>query len=186
MSPFFGATSPPFTWPRTDKYQGEQRTCLSYPLWLQWTPHAPVPPNWFFVVIRALGCSELRQRVYFLCGLVWLWLSVALNTGSSQGGWQALRTSPIRMNDDPPPPPVPTIVPQPWEKGGCRMQRPSIKVRQQSLWLRKGTVLFCGLLLCFYSSFILGLLFKFSKHWWYQFPFRGCRLQGSPLNTGPI
>lgn len=87
--------------PRTDKYQGEQRTCLSYPLWLQWTQHAPVPPNCFFVVIRALGCSEPRQRGV-LCGLVWLWLSVALTTGSSQGEWQALRSSPIRMNDDPP------------------------------------------------------------------------------------
>lgn len=38
-----------------------------------------------------------------------------------------------------------------------RMQRPSIKVRQLFLWLRKGTVLFCGLLLCFYSIFIVGL-----------------------------
>lgn len=85
--------------PRTDKYQWEQRTCLSYPLWLRWTQHATASPNCFFVVIHALGCSEPRQRGV-LCGLVWLWLSVALNTASSQGDWQALHSSPIGMNDN--------------------------------------------------------------------------------------
>lgn len=113
--------------PRTDKYQWEQRTCLSYPLWLGWMQHAPASPNWFFVVICALGCSEARQRGV-LFGFVWLWLLVALNTASSQGDWQALHSSPICMNDNLSPSSANHTATAVTERN--RMKRPSIKVRQ--------------------------------------------------------
>lgn len=72
--------------PWTDKYQGEQRTCLSYPLHLQWRQNASVTPNCCFSLFFFGNPWPWLQKEV-LCGLVWLWLLLALNIGSSQGDW---------------------------------------------------------------------------------------------------
>lgn len=51
-------------WPWTDKYQGEQRGCLSYPLHLQWRRKASVTPSpcfsfsLFHSAIHNVGCKR--------------------------------------------------------------------------------------------------------------------------------
>lgn len=87
---------------RTDKYQGRTK---NLPLISALTPMdtASSGPSTLFFCGNPCPWLQRAQAQGVLCGLVWLWLSVALNTGSSQGEWQGLYSSPIRMNETPPP-----------------------------------------------------------------------------------
>lgn len=63
--------------PLPDKYQREQRTCLSYPFWHQWSQHAPAPPNCFFF------CGNLcpwQQRAQAEGGFVWIGMIMAIGS----------------------------------------------------------------------------------------------------------
>lgn len=125
--------------PLPDKYQREQRTCLSYPFWHQWSQHAPAPPNCFFFCGNLCPWQQRAQAEGGLCGLVWLWLSVALNTGSIQGEWQALWSCPVHMDENSP---SSNDIATAMSKKERSMQRPNIKVG--------------------YSFIFLGLSFSFS------------------------
>lgn len=90
-------------WPWTDKYQGEQRGCLSYPLHLQWRRKASVTANpcfafsLFHSAIHNAGCKE-----EVLCGRIWLWSLVALNIGYCQGEWHTLSAGNIEQQSTEP------------------------------------------------------------------------------------
>lgn len=99
---------------RTDKYQREQRTCLSYPLRLQWTQHALVPPNWFFC---SNPCPWLPQAPAE-GGFVWIGMIMAIGSPKHwlQPRWMTSPPLVPYTHEWRPAPSVPTILPQPWQK----------------------------------------------------------------------